>query len=909
MSDFTGRELGDYRILEEIGAGGMGRVFLAENIHHKKTYALKILPGKLGKDKNFRERFFDEARVMSELEHPNIVRVHHMGEDQGIYYLVMDYITSLTGRPRSIHEELAQSPKHRISPYKAYHWILQVTQGLAYAHDQGVIHRDIKPANILIHSDGSVKITDFGLVKVVGREFLLSQIHDTTQRPGPQKLQATAVLVDSDYQGVSTPLDVSHTVTDTKRSSGSSEPCGTYDYMSPELLEGKEATKRSDIYSLGVTIYRMLTGRRPVGMPKPPSKLVSGLAKRWDVITKRCLADAVEERYQSAEELLTDLRRITKPHRVRMMVLAGLLVIVALAGAANLMGLGPDRVQIALGRILTPIKNIFSKPAGPNRIQQRSPDIPADPNISRPQASGRKQPHPSVEDQQRIVEKLKLILSGHPEFGHLLRKVSEQLQKADSLLTEGKYTDAITTYGETIRDIVDTTGAEASQNLTALAGFPGAEEFTSEIETIKVEKEQADVFRSQAEYAIAVDMYLRMIGDARPVLATLRRRQEVLAGKEEAEKAQAKAEQMETNTCICPLENAGCTCFRKTYNQAQVLLENGRSSFEQRQFDLASERWKEAKARFEEAITSARREVQKVKSKWLAALQSPMPDRLRQFAGEAEQKANEAQAAEMQGKLKTAIMCYRRATRLRGLQEELLVPIGDGTELLLVFIPSGEFQMGSPLDDGGRRDEEYTQHTAVIERGFYISKYEITQAQYATVIGHNPSTFQGPTLPVDSVSWHEAANFCAKLTSKLSSLGYGRFRLPTEKEWEYACRAGTQSAYCAGDGERALRKVAWYCQIGSGSADRTKPVGQFDANRWGLHDMHGNVWEWCRDSYVTHPASGEVDPNSLDSSPCRVLHGGSWNTDPSYCRSASRCGEPPQTKRNDIGFRVVVDIK
>lgn len=907
MSDFKDRELGDYRILEEIGAGGMGRVFLAENIHHKKVYALKILPSKLGKDKNFRERFFDEARVMSELEHPNIVRVHHMGEDQGIYYLVMDYVTSPHGQPRSIHEELNQSPKNRIAPYKTHCWILQVTQGLAYAHTQGVIHRDIKPANILIDSDGSVRITDFGLVKVVGREFLLSQIHDTTQRSG-QKPQTTATLVDSVYQGVSTPLDVSRTVTDTKRSSGSSEPCGTYDYMSPELLEGKEATKQSDIYSLGVTIYRMLTGRRPVGMPKPPSKLVSGLPKRWDVITRRCLADAVEDRYQSTEELLADLHKITKPHRVRMVALAGLLVIIALAGAANLMDLGPDRVRIAFDRIVAPIKKVFSKPASPKRVQQRPSDISADPNISRPPASGQKQPHPSVEGQQRIVEDLKQILSGHPEFGHLLRKVSEQLQKANSLLTEGKYADAITTYGETIRDIVDTTGGEASQNLKVLASFPGAEEFTSEIGTIRAEKEQADVFRSQAEYVVAVEMYLEVIGDAKPVLAALWRRQEILTSKEEAERAQAKAEQMETNTCICPRESAGCTCFQKTYNEARVLLEEGQSSFEQRQFELASERWKEGKTRFEEAVASARQEMQRARSKWLAALQRPMSDRLRQFAGEAEQKANEARAAEGQGKLKTAIMCYRRATRLRGLQEELSAPVGDGTELLLVFIPSGEFEMGSPLDDGGRRDEEYTRHTAVIDRGFYISKYEITQAQYATVMGHNPSAFPGFTLPVDSVNWHEASHFCAKLTSKLSSLGYTRFRLPTEKEWEYTCRAGTQSTYCIGDGERALRKVAWYRQVGSGSADRTKPVGQFDANRWSLHDMHGNVWEWCQDSYVAHLISEEVDPNSLGSSPCRALRGGSWNADPSYCRSASRCGEPPQIKRNDIGFRVVMDI-
>jgi serine/threonine protein kinase/formylglycine-generating enzyme required for sulfatase activity len=903
MLDFIGRELGDYRILKEIGPGGMGRVFLAENIHHKKEYALKILPSNLSRDNNFRKRFFDEARVMSELEHPNIVRVHHMGEDQGIYYLVMDYIKSIYGHPKSIHEELAQSPEHQIAPYKVHDWILQVSQGLAYAHAQGVIHRDIKPANILIDSDGGIKITDFGLVKVVGTEFLLSQIHDSIQSSA-QMPQATDTLVDSDYQGVSSPLDISYTVTDTKPPSDLRKPCGTHYYMSPELIEGKEATKQSDIYSLGVTIYRMLTGKHPIGMPKPPSKLVSGLSKRWDIITRRCMADSLKERYQSIEELLVDLRKITKHRRGLVVASVALLVVVALAGAAILMDMDSGQVQTALDRTVTPFKEIFSKPDRPPSIQRQSPVMRVDPNSLSP-ALGQKQPHPSVEEQQRLVEDLKRILNGHTEFVHLLQKASEQLQKADSLLREGKYTDAIATYGDIIIDIIDTTGTEASQNLATLSSLPGTEEYTSEIETIAAEKEQADMFRSKAEYVQAVNIYLDVIGDAKPVLAALRRLQEILAIKEKAEIAQTEAEQMETNMCICPRESTGCTCFQKTYNEARGLLEEGQSSFEQQKYELAFEYWKEGKAHFEETIALAQREVKKSCSEWLVALQRSVPDRL---TPEAEQIANEAREAEEQGKLRTAIMYYRRAKKLRELQEELSIPVGDGIEILLVYIPSGEFQMGSSLDDSNRREEEYVRHNAIIDRGFYISKYEITQAQYTTIMAHNPSAIVDPMLPVDSVSWHETKQFCAKLTSKLSSLGYVRFRLPTEKEWEYSCRAGTQSAYCAGEGERALIKVAWYCQVGSESANRTKPVGQFEPNRWGIYDMHGNVWEWCEDLYVKHLISEEVDPNSLGSSPCRALRGGSWNMDPSYCRSASRLGEQPQIKRNDIGFRIVMDI-
>jgi formylglycine-generating enzyme required for sulfatase activity len=283
-----------------------------------------------------------------------------------------------------------------------------------------------------------------------------------------------------------------------------------------------------------------------------------------------------------------------------------------------------------------------------------------------------------------------------------------------------------------------------------------------------------------------------------------------------------------------------------------------------------------------------------------------MPDRLRQFAGEVEREAANAQAAENQGKLRTAITGYRRATMLLGLNEELSLPMADGVRLLLVFVPAGEFDMGSSPDDGGRRKEEHLPQTVVMKKAFYIGKYEVTQEQYKTVVDRNPSAFQGLHLPADSVSWHEAEQFCADLTKRLNSLGYGQLRLPTEREWEYACRAGTRSEYSAGDGKRAMEKVGWCRQDGS---RQTKPVGQKEANIWGLCDMHGNVWEWCHDTFVLSRVPAIPEPDSQDGAARRVLRGGSWNTDLSYCRSASRYGEAPQTKRDDIGFRVVMEIE
>jgi len=230
------------------------------------------------------------------------------------------------------------------------------------------------------------------------------------------------------------------------------------------------------------------------------------------------------------------------------------------------------------------------------------------------------------------------------------------------------------------------------------------------------------------------------------------------------------------------------------------------------------------------------------------------------------------------------------------------------TGMMLLPIEPGTFLMGSPENEADRFDDEGPQHSVTLSRAFWLGKYPVTQAEYEKVIGNNPSQFKGERRPVEQVSWDEAVEFCRRLTEKAHSegrlpAGY-EFRLPTEAEWEYCCRAGSSSAYCFGGDEDRLADYAWY---NKNSKSGTYEVGLKQANAWGLYDMHGNVREWCLDQVEGLTAYDRkedvVDPLSA-SGQFRVLRGGSWLFTGRYCRSAYRFANEPAYRNSFLGFRV-----
>lgn len=246
------------------------------------------------------------------------------------------------------------------------------------------------------------------------------------------------------------------------------------------------------------------------------------------------------------------------------------------------------------------------------------------------------------------------------------------------------------------------------------------------------------------------------------------------------------------------------------------------------------------------------------------------------------------------------------AERRKAKEAKLATSLKNTIGMELILIRSGEFQMGS---NDGQWDEKPVHEVAIV-KPFYMGRYEVTQAQWRAVMGNNPSRSQGDDLPVEQVSWDDAISFC----QKLSQMTGQEYRLPTEAEWEYAARGGSTTSYSFGNDVGQLGDYAWFRE---NSGSQPHPVAQKKPNRFGLHDMHGNVYEWCSDWYSSNyyaecqQQGVMTDPQGADStrSQRRVNRGGSWYGAADTCKSANRASSPASTRLFAIGFRVVMSAR
>jgi formylglycine-generating enzyme required for sulfatase activity len=231
------------------------------------------------------------------------------------------------------------------------------------------------------------------------------------------------------------------------------------------------------------------------------------------------------------------------------------------------------------------------------------------------------------------------------------------------------------------------------------------------------------------------------------------------------------------------------------------------------------------------------------------------------------------------------------------LKKDLAIDLGDSVKMQFVLVRSGSFTMGS--DSGDSTDDEQPIHTVKISKPFYLGKFEVTQEEWQTVMGNNPSQFKGARRPVETVSWSDCQEFLKKLASKSRKL---TFLLPTEAEWEYACRAGSKTEYSFGNETKRLREYAWY---EGNSESKTHDVGTKKPNRWKLYDMHGNVAEWCADWYGPYKSATQANPIERLVGSNRVVRGSSWFWYDQVLRSSSRDMLKPVSAIHGVGFRVL----
>jgi len=248
--------------------------------------------------------------------------------------------------------------------------------------------------------------------------------------------------------------------------------------------------------------------------------------------------------------------------------------------------------------------------------------------------------------------------------------------------------------------------------------------------------------------------------------------------------------------------------------------------------------------------------------------------------------------------------------------KEILLKVSDKESIKAVLIPAGKFTMGSPEVDKDRYYDESPQHEVTLTKSFYMGIYEVTQAQFEAVMGKNPSPTKGDANPVEDVSWADSVAFC----QKLSQMSGKTVRLPTEAEWEYACRAGTTTRFSFGDDETQLGDYGWYSE---NSGHQSRPVGQKKPNPWVLYDMHGNVFEWCSNSRgiveAYRTAQPVTDPQGPDAQAkggsgrggggMHVLRGGSWVYAAQKCRSATRGFAGSGPWYFCFGFRIVIEAQ
>ena len=845
--------LSDRDFIRKLGAGGMGSVSLLRHRRLDRCEALKVLLPALAGSPRFVERFLRESKVLAQLRHPNIVTVYDCSEVDDILYILMDYVDG-----GSLREAIADNA---FDLPKRIDIITQLAEGLAYAHREGVIHRDIKPANILLTQSGEVKIADFGLSKQASTS--ASELSMTR----PQ------------------------------------EAMGTFGYMAPEQQTGASTgDTRSDVYALGVLCYELFTQRLPQGVFPPPST-EAGVSRKIDEVILKALEHDPQARYPDAGAFLkawrsatqsADSRETSRPrHRTHSRVRffhenkkIGLFAAIAFLA-----------LMLPAFLILRDwLPSSTESDALPNTKQSNEAEVSA--NLT----------------QEFIVPDIGIQLKWVPPGQTIIGALNaDDTDSSPPLSVELSYGFWMGIHEVTQFQFVHVMGSNPS-------GY-GADSPSSEATSWRhrpvdsVSWREAVAFcdkltqESRASGLIPPNFRFRLPTEIEWEYVSRAGNQSISAGsftpaliKPYAWTYQDYPEVEETQPVGTKMPNAW-GFYDMLGNVSEYCL-NGwwyYPDFENQSIrDFVSEYQHEDRiyrggsfAQGADRAVPYKRSSNALDERDLAqgfriALSEEFP-----FISDMLQSA-----------------------------PPLAINI-DALGLSMNWIPAGEFIMGESTPSGPRGADVYPATPTIISEGFWMGVTEVTTFQWDRVSAGDLTWLLRQTdtkhdsaqdLPANTLSWNEATNFCHKLTIALKEAGKLQndyvIRLPTEAEWEWACRREHATLYTFGDDPKDLGiDFGERARFRDNGANTPGPVGGKTAGQSGLKGMYGNVREWCQDWKHSYTGQQQTDPigKSIPSEvPAKAIRGGDFRSAASLCTGTVRTFAAPTHRSEQIGFRIVL---
>ncbi len=756
-----------YEVIDSLGRGGMGAVYKAVEVETGRPAVLKLLRKGRFASESYRTRFRQEARAVARLKHPGIVSVRDFGELNGQLFLAMEYVEGSDIREYVIEENLGVRQISRL--------LIKVCEALQHAHGHGVVHRDLKPANILVDHEGNPKLVDFGLARMTERG----------------------------AEGEESPLGETRAI------------LGTLSYMSPEQTLGypEAIDERSDLYSLGVVMYQLLTGAMPYPIDcarpgdsmqtireepaRPPSAVRREVDSDLDAIVLKCLHKQSERRYESARRLADDLERYLRGKPVQARPASGLYHVRRLTSRHQ-------RALLAIAGAFLALLLVLGLFVGRLAAEEQSARAAA--------ALAR--------------EDLEIM-------SNLLVELDAAEAATDRLLARHRYEAAY----------------RLARNIERQAPPPAGIGGFARRTRGRIADQAAHDLREVARLIEELEF-----GRARSRLRELQSAASALGLEELCHKVAAVQKGFDED------------CWAAVMNHIQ---RGGGTVPALTDFLTAcpeSPRAGKAHRLLQKKLTAIRF------TRW-------------PFDAEEAERRRRATARELG-------ISVRREWTLEG-----------ASPVVWMLIPAGEYVMGTSREGEAFAEDQKPAHRVRIREAFYLSASEVTRGQFEAVMGRSPSCGeQGSGLPA-AVSWEEARAFCEKLSGRRGAV----VRLPTEAQWEYACRAGSENPYGASGSPALLFEAAW-CRPGADG--RPHPPGEKRSSVWGLHDIYGNMLEWCRDWYdPEYYGSAPTDePAGPGSGKRKVLRGGSWAAEPARAHAAQRYAASPESCDPTFGFRILLEV-